>query len=82
MSSTGPDEQQPADSLGEPEHDRSGPTHDDYVAKAEQGTAAEGDHTPSGEAESGESRVEQMPEVEEVYPDGERPPEAGKAGQP
>lgn len=53
----------PSPSLGAPEHDRSGPTIDDAVAKSEAGSEVEGVHTPSGHEESGESRVEQMPEV-------------------
>ncbi|MEP6853362.1 MAG: hypothetical protein ABJA87_12000 [bacterium] len=55
-----------APSQGAPDHDRSGPTIDDAVAKSEAGSQVEGVHTPSGQAESGESRVEQMPEVEGV----------------
>ncbi len=71
MSTSGPDE-----SLGSPQPERSGEHIDDAVETAEEGSEVEGVHTPSGEAKSGESRVEQMPEVEEVYPDGEAPPEA------
>lgn len=66
MSAHGPDDSMPSDSLGSPDHDRSGPTIDDSVAKAEAGSQVEGVHTPSGEAASGESRVEQMPDVEGV----------------
>lgn len=53
----------PSPSLGAPEHNRSGSTIDDAVAKSEAGSEVEGVHTPSGDEEPGESRVEQMPEV-------------------
>jgi len=56
----------PSDSLGSPDHDRSGSTVDEAVAKAEAGSQVEGVHTPSGQEESGESRVEQMVDVEGV----------------
>jgi hypothetical protein len=49
--------------LGSPDPDRGGPTVDAAVADAEEGSRAEGDHVPSGQAAPGESRVEQMPEV-------------------
>jgi hypothetical protein len=52
--------------LGSPVHDRSGPTVDESVAKAEEDSQVEGIHTPSGQEKSGESRVEQMPEVRGV----------------
>ena len=45
---------------------RSGDTVDEAVATAEAGTQVEGVHTPSGQAESGDSRLEQMTEVEGV----------------
>lgn len=48
---------------GSPDHERSGPTVDQAVATAEEGSQVEGRHTPSGQEPSGESRVEQMPEV-------------------
>ncbi len=51
------------DDQGSPDHDRSGETVDEAVETAERGSRVEGVHTPSGQAESGESRVEQMPEV-------------------
>jgi hypothetical protein len=50
-----------------PSHDddaaRSGSTVDESVAAAEAGSQVEGVHTPSGKAESGDSRLEHMPEV-------------------
>jgi hypothetical protein len=58
--------------LGEPEHERSGGIIDGAVDKAEAGSRAEGDHTPSGQAASGESRVEKMVDVEGIGTD--RPP--------
>src|SRR6478736_5065768 len=54
------------DDLGSPDHERSGATVDDAVEMAEEGSAVEGVHTTSGQAASGESRVEQMPEVRGV----------------
>ncbi len=66
MTEQGPGSSNPSGSLGSPDHDRSGPTIDDAVAKAEDGSQVDGVHTPSGEAASGESRVEQMPAVEGV----------------
>jgi hypothetical protein len=57
---------EPSDSLGSPEHERSGSTVDEAVAKAEEGSQVEGIHTPSGQEESGESRIEQMADVEGV----------------
>jgi hypothetical protein len=53
----------PQEPLGSPDPDRGGPTVDAAVADAEEGSRAEGDHVPSGQAAPGESRVEQMPEV-------------------
>ena len=44
----------------------SGRTVDEAVAKAEDGSQIEGVHTPSGQAASGESRVEKMADVEGV----------------
>ncbi|MGI8760649.1 MAG: hypothetical protein ACR2LF_05010 [Jatrophihabitantaceae bacterium] len=66
MSTPGSGESSRPDSLGAPEHERSGATVDEAVAKAEDGSQVEGMHTPSGQAASGESRVEQMPEVRGV----------------
>lgn len=57
------------ESLGAPEHDRGGSTVDEAVESAEEGSQVEGVHTPSGEAEPGESRAEQMTEVDGL-PDG------------
>jgi hypothetical protein len=51
------------DDQGSPDHDRSGETVDEAVETAERGSQVEGVHTPSGQEPSGESRVEQMPEV-------------------
>jgi hypothetical protein len=48
---------------GAPEHERSGPTVEDAVATAEAGSQVEGDHTPIGRADVGESRLEQMADV-------------------
>ncbi len=66
-----PDSPDRPDSLGSPEHERSGPTIDDAVEKAETGSAAEGDHTPSGQEPSGHSRVEKMADVDDLAPDDE-----------
>lgn len=74
-----------SNSLGAPDHDRSGPTIDESVEKAEAGSQVEGKHIPSGQAPSGESRLEQMPDVAGVgegrvdgNPDEKgTPPEAG-----
>ena len=52
--------------LGSPEHWRSGRTVDEAVAKTEAGSEVEGAHTPSGQARSGESRVEKMVDVDQV----------------
>jgi hypothetical protein len=54
---------EPDEPFRDPSHERSGPTVDAAVANAEEGSQAEGDHVPSGQAASGESRVEQMPDV-------------------
>jgi hypothetical protein len=72
------------DDLASPDHDRSGPTVDDAVDTAEQGSQVEGVHTPSGQEASGQSRVEQMPEVDGA--DGPRadgdPDASGSPGRP
>ena len=52
--------------LGSPEHWRSGRTVDEAVAKTGVGSEVEGAHTPSGQAKSGESRVEKMVDVDQV----------------
>ncbi len=49
---------------GSPDHNRSGRTVDEAVATAEEGSQVEEVHTPSGQEPSGESRIEQMPEVD------------------
>jgi hypothetical protein len=60
-------------SLGSPDPSLGGPTVDAAVENAEEGSQAEGDHVPSGQAASGESRVEQMPDVVDTVEDvGER----------
>jgi hypothetical protein len=51
-------------SLGSPDESRGGQDIDAAVANAESGSQVEGVHTPSGQAESGESRLEQMREVD------------------
>lgn len=48
------------ETLRDPAPQRSGPTVDDAVATAEEGTQVEGVHTPSGDEKSGDSRVERM----------------------
>lgn len=63
MSTHGPDDSTPTDPLGSPDESRGGATFDEAVDAAEEGSQVEGVHTPSGEAESGQSRVEQMPDV-------------------
>jgi hypothetical protein len=54
----------PSDPLGSPDESRGGPDIDAAVENAESGSQVEGVHTPSGTAESGESRLEQMREVD------------------
>jgi hypothetical protein len=78
----------PTDESG-PTHDddagRSGSTVDESVAAAEAGSEAAGVHTPSGRAESGDSRLEHLPEVAGVGEpridgnpeEGVEPPPAG-----
>lgn len=73
-----------SDALHSPDHDRSGSTVDKAVETAEQESQVEGVHTPSGQAASGESRVEQMPEVQgvdEPRVDGD-PDASGQPGAP
>ena len=50
--------------LGTPDPSRGGPDVDAAVENAERGSRVEGEHTPSGRAEPGESRLEQMREVD------------------
>lgn len=50
--------------LGSPEPGRGHETIDEAVASAEEDSQVEGEHTPSGRAASGDSRLEQLPEVE------------------
>ena len=62
----GVEDDEPGDraGLGAPEHRRSGATVDEAVENAEAGSQVEGEHTPSGQAASGESRAERMADVE------------------
>jgi hypothetical protein len=57
-------EERPSDSLGSPDESRGGPDVDAAVANAESGSQVDGVHTPSGQAEPGESRLEQMRDVD------------------
>lgn len=57
-------DQRGSDSLGSPDESRGGPDVDAAVENAESGSQVEGVHTPSGQAESGDSRLEQMREVD------------------
>jgi hypothetical protein len=54
------------DTLGSPDPTRGGADIDEAIANSEKGSQVEGVHTREGMAESGESRLEQMPEVEGV----------------
>jgi hypothetical protein len=70
--------------LGSPDPDRGGETVDAAVENAETGSQVEGVHTPSGQAKSGESRVEKMADVSGVReprvdgePEGTPPPDPG-----
>jgi hypothetical protein len=53
-----------SESLGSPDESRGGPDVDAAVANAESGSQVEGVHTPSGQEESGDSRLEQMRDVD------------------
>lgn len=66
MSADDPGSSKPSDSLGSPDHDRSGRPVDEAVTKAEAGSEVEGLHTPSGQEASGESRAEKMVDEVEV----------------
>ncbi|GAB6898379.1 hypothetical protein [Kineosporia succinea] len=72
-------EQPSDDALGAPDPSRGGSTIDEAVANAEAGSRAEGDHTPSGQAASGESRAEKMTEVDVVSEPraSDEPPDPG-----
>jgi hypothetical protein len=59
--------------MGNPDHDRSRVDVDEAVAKAEAGSKVDGVHTPSGREESGNSRLEQMRDVEQRRVDGSAP---------
>jgi len=82
MTTQDPDDSTATDSLGSPDHDRGGPTVDEAVDSAEAGSQVEGVHTPSGEAASGESRVEQMPDVAGVTDDGKVVGNPGESATP
>lgn len=82
MATEGKDTARSSDSPGSPEHERSGPTIDEAVAKADSGSQAEGVHIPSGEAASGESRAEQMPDVDGLTEDGRVEGDPDEAGTP
>ena len=57
-------EQRPSQPLGSPDESRGGPDVESAVANAESGSRAEGDHTPARPGEEGNSRLEQMREVD------------------
>lgn len=64
MTTSHPGESTPADSLGSPDHDRSGSDIDEAVALSEDGSQVEGVHRPAEPgAAPGDSRLEQMTEV-------------------
>jgi hypothetical protein len=75
---------------GGPRHERSGRDIEDAMARAEEGTEVEGRHTLEETGPPGESRVEQMREVEEptegrvdqgeAQPPRPRPDEIGAGG--
>ena len=69
----------PSDSLGSPDETLGGPDVDAAVANAESGSQVEGVHTPSGHAESGDSRLEQMREVDTTADRDDRNPDAAGA---
>jgi hypothetical protein len=69
-------DQRPTDSLGSPDETRGGPDVDAAVANAESGSQVEGVHTPSGHEKSGESRLEQMREVDTSSDRDDRDPTA------
>ncbi|MGI8752657.1 MAG: hypothetical protein ACR2MN_10165 [Acidimicrobiales bacterium] len=52
------------DQLGSPDHDRSGATVDEGIAKAEAGSQGEGDHTAPDPGDTGQSRREEIRNVE------------------
>jgi hypothetical protein len=69
-------------SLGAPDESRGGENIDAAVANAESGTEVEGVHTPSGQAESGESRLEQMTDVDVSSDRDDANPDATAAPSP
>ncbi len=80
----GVEDNEPGDreGLGAPEHGRSGATVDEAVETAEAGSQVEGKHTPSGQAASGESRVERMVDVERESTNRAEPEKTREAGAP
>jgi hypothetical protein len=63
-------EEQLSGPLGSPDETRGGPDVDAAVENAESGSQVEGQHTPSGQAsEPGESRLEQLRDVEGSHPE-------------
>lgn len=65
MTTSHPSESTPPGSLGSPDHDRGGSDIDEAVAESEDGSQVEGVHKPAEPgAAPGDSRLEQMTEVE------------------
>lgn len=71
----------PPDQLGSPDHDRSGATVDEAIAKAEARSQGEGDHTAPDPGDSGESRREEIRSVEGAT-EGRVDRNPGEATQP
>jgi hypothetical protein len=69
-------EQPSPDSLGSPDESRGGPDIDAAVANAESGSQVEGVHTPSGQEAPGQSRLEQMRDVDTSSDRDDRDPAA------
>jgi hypothetical protein len=53
----------PSDSHSSSDHDRSGPTVDEAVTKAETGSQVDGVHAPAGPGDIGDSRREQIRDI-------------------
>ncbi|MDQ3628120.1 MAG: hypothetical protein M3419_04810 [Actinomycetota bacterium] len=66
MNANHPGGTRPSDSLGSPDHDRSGADIDEAVATAESDSQVEEIHTRSDETASGESRAERIRDVDTV----------------
>lgn len=81
MTEQGPHESSPPDELGSPDHDRSGATVDEGVAKAEAGSQVEGDHTAPDPGDSGEARRDEIRNVEGAT-EGRVDRNPGEATQP